>query len=63
MLTSTWIDVTGLGCGDPERPGIYTRVSKFKNWIVQKAGKTLLDYEDFSLSMSKKSPYIFEFTL
>lgn len=26
----------GLDCGDPEYPGVYTRVSYFIDWIVDK---------------------------
>ena len=25
----------GIGCGDRNRPGVYTRISEFKNWIIR----------------------------
>ena len=25
----------GIGCGDRNRPGVYTRISEFKNWITR----------------------------
>jgi len=27
----------GIGCGDRNRPGVYTRISEFKDWIVKNA--------------------------
>ena len=27
----------GIGCGDRNRPGVYTRISEFKDWIIRNA--------------------------
>jgi serine protease 56 len=27
----------GIRCGDPKHPGIYTRVNKYVEWIVENA--------------------------
>ena len=29
----------GNGCGRPENPGVYTRISKYLNWIKSNIGK------------------------
>ena len=31
----------GIGCGDRNRPGVYTRISEFKNWILQNSNYRL----------------------
>ena len=38
----------GIGCGDRNRPGVYTRISEFKNWILQNSNYRLW-YIFFSL--------------
>ena len=33
----------GRGCGDPDYPGVYTRVTRLINWIVNSIEDTLWD--------------------
>ncbi len=42
LFVSICFGIKGLGCGEADSPGLYTRVSKYKDWIVEKAGKTLM---------------------
>ena len=36
----------GIGCGRPEFPGVYTRVTAYMDWIQQDTGKHYENYQD-----------------
>jgi secreted trypsin-like serine protease len=48
-LDSGLVLYIGSGCGQADSPDLYTSVFKYKDWIIEKAGKTL--YSENKLNM------------
>uniref|UniRef100_A0A8C7XUU5 Peptidase S1 domain-containing protein n=1 Tax=Oryzias sinensis TaxID=183150 RepID=A0A8C7XUU5_9TELE len=51
------------GCGYPDYPGVYTRVSRYQTWINNHTGEEQPGYVYFWSSASRTSPFIAVFSL
>uniref|UniRef100_A0A3P9J6P6 Peptidase S1 domain-containing protein n=1 Tax=Oryzias latipes TaxID=8090 RepID=A0A3P9J6P6_ORYLA len=51
------------GCGYPDYPGVYTRVSRYQTWINNHTGEEQPGYVYFWSSASRTSPFIAMFSL
>uniref|UniRef100_H2L3L9 Peptidase S1 domain-containing protein n=1 Tax=Oryzias latipes TaxID=8090 RepID=H2L3L9_ORYLA len=51
------------GCGYPDYPGVYTRVSRYQTWINYHTGEEQPGYVYFWSSASRTSPFIAMFSL
>lgn len=49
---------SGFGCAQPNLPGIYTRVSKYVNWIIQNAGSEPSQQVDVTFTVSNSKAQV-----
>jgi secreted trypsin-like serine protease len=43
----------GLGCADPDYPGVYTRAEKYRKWILDNAEARFVQHNSASFNDSK----------
>ncbi|XP_067218501.1 trypsin I-P1-like [Chanodichthys erythropterus] len=53
----------GVGCAEPEFPGVYTRVSQYQNWIESYMGSNPPGFVEFNSSNFRSAPNSLLFSL